>query len=163
MTAVPKRSNGDSLVVGSRIGPEILTDAPALETADPVRTGASLWTLLPALALIGSFGSLVLDFRSPDAGDHGTLRRRSGDARFSRFFPAGFRGVLAFLAASAAAWWIWPRTDGIDRIFAMLFLGGGAVNLFAGLYRKDRRAGYWAFSLMTVLSLGSLVLATSPA
>ena len=26
-------------------------------------------------------------------------------------------------AAAAAAWWIWPQVSGLDRIFAMLFLG----------------------------------------
>jgi formate hydrogenlyase subunit 3/multisubunit Na+/H+ antiporter MnhD subunit len=78
------------------------------------------------------------------------------------FVPGRIRGMLAVLAAAAAAWWIWPRTAGIDRIFAMLFLGGGALNMFAGLYRSDRRAGFWAFSLMTVLALGALTLAVTP-
>ena len=153
-------ANGDSLVVGKRLGPDILTDAPALASAADGSRGAFLWGLVPALMLAGlsaawSFfqGMLTPVVMAPFA--IAVLMLILG------FLPGRIRGILAVAAAAAAAWWLWPRTDGIDRLFGMLFLGGGALILFAGLYRRDRRIGYWAFAPMTVLALGSLVLADS--
>ncbi len=156
-------ANGDSLVVGRRIGPEILTDADVISlSADekPAGLGTSSWGFVSALVLLGMAagwtylsGMLTPVVMAPFAAVLLMF--------VLAFLPGRIRGALAVVISVVAAWWIWPRTEGLDRIFAMLFLVGGAINLFAGMYRKDRRIGYWAFSLMTILSLGSLVLAES--
>ena len=153
--------NGDSLVVGKRAGPDILTDSPAAEVSSLLKSSTSLWVVIPALALGGLSAAWAYM-----AGVFNVIAMAPFAAALLMlllaFLPGRVRGFLAVLVSAAAAWWIWPRTEGIDQIFAMLFLGGGSLNLFAGLYRKDRRPGFWAFSLMTVLSLGALVLARTP-
>ncbi len=153
--------NGDSLVVGKRSGPDILTDAPTLKSGSLMSNAEALWVLVPGLVLAG-LSALWADM----AGVlNPVVMAPFAAALFMlifSFLPGRIRGLLAVAITAAAAWWIWPRTEGIDQIFAMLFLGGGSLNLFAGLYRKDRRPGYWAFSLMTVLSLGAVILATTP-
>ena len=154
-------ANGDSLVVGNRIGSKIPTDEPAAAAERGMGRGSALWGLFPALALLGMSaawasyaGVLNPIIMAPFAAALAML--------ILGFLPGRVRGILAVGVSAAAAWWIWPRTEGIDRIFAMLFLGGGALNLFAALYRKDSRVGFRAFSLMSVLALGSLVLAEGP-
>jgi len=153
--------NGDSLVAGRRAGPDILTDNSSLEPVATLSAGAALWLVIPALALLGLSAAWAYM-----AGVFNLIAMAPFTAALVMlvlsFLPGRFRGALAVIVTAAAAWWIWPRTEGIDQIFAMLFLAGGSLNLFAGLYRKDRRAGFWAFSLMSVLSLGALVLARTP-
>ncbi|MDT8297586.1 MAG: proton-conducting transporter membrane subunit, partial [Spirochaetaceae bacterium] len=153
--------NGDSLVVGKRIGPDILTDSAVSAPQGVISSAAASWGIIPAVVLLvlSAFwafwaGVLAPTPMAPFAAALVLL--------VLAVLPGRLRGILAVAATAAAAWWVWPRTDGIDRIFAMLFLVGGSLNLFAGLYRKDKRVGFWAFSTMTVLGSGALVLSSTP-
>jgi len=152
--------NGDSLVVGREPGGRPAAEAAVAAAGSPI-AGAALWGLVPALSLTGLAalwawfaGVLTPEVTAPFAA--------AIVMALLAFLPSRVRGLLSVAAVGAAAWWVAGRTEGLDRIFGLLFLAGGAVNLFGALARRDRRIGFWSFATMTTLALGSLVLADSP-
>ena len=77
------------------------------------------------------------------------------------FLPLPLKAPTAMAAVAYWGWFFYKDLSGLKLFFFLLFLLGGLVHLFASLYRKDRRTGYYPLMVMTTLSLGALVLAQS--
>lgn len=73
------------------------------------------------------------------------------------WLPAKFKGVLTIAIVGAFAWHVIPQLDGIYQLFAVLFLGGGLIQLIATLHDSGRRTGFYPFVIMMFLSLGILL------
>ncbi len=57
--------------------------------------------------------------------------------------------------------WIVRDIDGLRRLFAILLLAGGLVIAFASLYRSDARGGFYPMMAILLLSIASLLRATT--
>jgi formate hydrogenlyase subunit 3/multisubunit Na+/H+ antiporter MnhD subunit len=70
-------------------------------------------------------------------------------------------GLLSLLPLAVYGWYILPGLGGLRLIFALLFLGGGALLLVGSLYRKKHSEGFYPLALTVVLSLAGLTVAAS--
>jgi len=73
------------------------------------------------------------------------------------WLPAKFKGILTIAVIAVFAYHVIPQLDGIFQLFAVLFLGGGLIQLIATLQSSGRRTGFYPFVLMMFLSLGILL------
>ncbi|QRM54390.1 proton-conducting transporter membrane subunit [Sinorhizobium sp. BG8] len=75
--------------------------------------------------------------------------------------PGQAKSVLMLLSVGLAGWWIVRDTTGINELFAATLLAGGLVVGFAGLYREDARPGFHALMTVLLLSIASLLQAST--
>jgi len=72
---------------------------------------------------------------------------------FKAIFTLAFTGIYAYLAL--------PAFEGLRLIFAILFLGGAAIQTIATLGVKSNRRGFYPLLVVMILSLGNLLYATT--
>jgi formate hydrogenlyase subunit 3/multisubunit Na+/H+ antiporter MnhD subunit len=65
-------------------------------------------------------------------------------------------GVIGYFG-----WTFYPGLKGLNLFFFALFILGGFIYLFAGLYIKEKRAGHYPLMVMSILSLAALTLVNS--
>ncbi|MFH2025266.1 MAG: proton-conducting transporter membrane subunit [bacterium] len=73
------------------------------------------------------------------------------------WLPTKFKGIFTIAVIGAFAYHVVPQLDGIYQIFAVLFLGGGLIQLIATLQASGKRTGFYPFVIMMFLSLGILL------
>jgi len=73
--------------------------------------------------------------------------------------PSRLMGVLSLLATGAFSSWLLPQLDGLAWLFGLIFLPGGLLLIFASLYRKDVRTGFYPLLTALLMSLGVLLQA----
>jgi formate hydrogenlyase subunit 3/multisubunit Na+/H+ antiporter MnhD subunit len=73
--------------------------------------------------------------------------------------PSRLVGVLSLLAAGAFSYYLLPQIDGLAWLFGLIFLPGGLLLVFASLYRRDVRRGFYPLLTAMLMSLGTLLQA----
>jgi formate hydrogenlyase subunit 3/multisubunit Na+/H+ antiporter MnhD subunit len=73
--------------------------------------------------------------------------------------PSRLVGMLSLLIVGTFAFDVLPRLDGLAWLFGLIFLPGGLLLIFATLYRKDARPGFYPLLTAMVMSLGILLQA----
>jgi formate hydrogenlyase subunit 3/multisubunit Na+/H+ antiporter MnhD subunit len=71
--------------------------------------------------------------------------------------PGRVEGVLTLLAVALAGGWLAWSAQGIAWLFAALLLAGSLVIAAAGLYRSDRRPGYYPMLAILLISIPALL------
>ncbi|KQV66323.1 proton-conducting transporter membrane subunit [Rhizobium sp. Root1220] len=77
------------------------------------------------------------------------------------WLPGRIKCVLMLVAVLVVGLWIAHDIDGLRRLFAMLLLAGGLVVAFASLYRTDPRRGFYPMMAILLLSITSLLRAST--
>lgn len=75
--------------------------------------------------------------------------------------PGRIKCVLTLAAVLVVGAWITADLEGLPRLFAALLLAGGLVIAFASLYRTDPRRGFYPMMAILLLSIASLLRATT--
>jgi formate hydrogenlyase subunit 3/multisubunit Na+/H+ antiporter MnhD subunit len=96
-------------------------------------TGAKLWLPLYAGALLVVFEAL----------------------------PARLRGMLAIITIAAGGGWLATDLAGLNRIFGFILIGGGVLTAIATLYQPAPRKGFYPLLTALLLSLATLLNATT--
>ncbi|MBN2601007.1 MAG: hypothetical protein JXR87_03325 [Candidatus Marinimicrobia bacterium] len=73
------------------------------------------------------------------------------------WLPAKLKGIATILVIGAFSYHVIPQLEGIYPIFAILFLGGGLIQLIATLQAGGKRTGFYPFVVMMFLALGILL------
>lgn len=73
------------------------------------------------------------------------------------FLPAWIKNTLAIAAMGFYFYYLYPILDGLDIIFAAIFLVGGILTLIAGYAFKGKREGFYPMALMMFAGLIGLV------
>lgn len=71
--------------------------------------------------------------------------------------PGRVKNVLTLVAVLVVGTWLTHATSGIAGLFAVLLLSGSLVIAFGGLYRGDRRPGYYPLLAIMLLSIFALL------
>jgi len=71
--------------------------------------------------------------------------------------PGRLVGLLALLILAAFTVWILPRIDGPAWLFGLIFFPGGLLLVFATLYRRDARPGFYPLLTAMLMALGLLL------
>jgi formate hydrogenlyase subunit 3/multisubunit Na+/H+ antiporter MnhD subunit len=77
------------------------------------------------------------------------------------WLPGRVKCVAMLAAVLVVGMWIAHDVDGLRRLFAVVLLAGGLVVGFAGLYRDDPRRGFYPVMAILLLSIPSLIRATT--
>ncbi|TCL74586.1 proton-conducting transporter membrane subunit [Rhizobium sp. BK251] len=77
------------------------------------------------------------------------------------WLPGRIKCALMLLAVLFAGLWIIHDIEGLRRLFAVLLLAGGLVIAFASFYRSDPRRGFYPMMAILLLSIASLLRATT--
>jgi formate hydrogenlyase subunit 3/multisubunit Na+/H+ antiporter MnhD subunit len=77
------------------------------------------------------------------------------------FLPGKIKGLISMGLVSYFSWTYYSALSGLNLFFFALFMIGGLVFLFAGMYSKDKRPGHFPLIVMSILSLGALTLVQS--
>jgi formate hydrogenlyase subunit 3/multisubunit Na+/H+ antiporter MnhD subunit len=73
--------------------------------------------------------------------------------------PGRLVGLLSVLVVGAFAYQLLPQLSGLAWLFGLVFLPGGLLLIFASLYRKDVRRGFYPLLTGMLMSLGVLLQA----
>ena len=73
--------------------------------------------------------------------------------------PSRLVGLLSLLAVGAFSYDLLPQLSGIAWLFGLIFLPGGLLLIFATLYRKGPRRGFYPLLTAMLMSLGVLLQA----
>ncbi len=76
------------------------------------------------------------------------------------FLPAKIKGWIALLLVALYGWqFLWPQLTGIKLLFALILVGGAAVQIFGFMHREGRSEGIFPLLAMLILALGNILLA----
>ena len=75
--------------------------------------------------------------------------------------PARVKGLLAVVTIAAGGGWLAEDLEGLNRIFGFIFIGGGVLTTVATLYQSRARTGFYALLSTLLLSLATLLHATT--
>ncbi|MCG6859996.1 MAG: hypothetical protein LJE70_01720, partial [Chromatiaceae bacterium] len=73
--------------------------------------------------------------------------------------PSRLVGALSLLVVGLFSYHLLPQLEGLAWLFGLIFLPGGSLLIFATLYRKDARRGFYPLLTAMVMSLGVLLAA----
>jgi len=74
------------------------------------------------------------------------------------FLPSRLKSLIAMAVTGYFGWTFYSGLTGLNLFFFALFIIGGLVYLFAGLYVKEQRKGHYPLMVMSILSLATLTL-----
>ncbi len=72
--------------------------------------------------------------------------------------PAKIKAILAMIILGIYAYYIYPKLNGMQILFEIIFVIGSGTQLIATMNRKDTSKGYYGFYLGTVLAMANLVI-----
>jgi formate hydrogenlyase subunit 3/multisubunit Na+/H+ antiporter MnhD subunit len=75
--------------------------------------------------------------------------------------PARIKGLLALITIAAGGGWLAEDLTGLNRIFGFILIGGGVLTTAATLYQPGPRRGFYALLTTLLLSLATLLHATT--
>jgi formate hydrogenlyase subunit 3/multisubunit Na+/H+ antiporter MnhD subunit len=73
--------------------------------------------------------------------------------------PSRLVGILSLLVVGGFTYRLLPQLSGLAWLFGLIFLPGGLLLIFATLYRKDTRRGFYPLLTAMVMALGILLQA----
>jgi len=71
--------------------------------------------------------------------------------------PSRFVGLTALGILGTFTYYVLPQLEGLAWLFGLIFLPGGLLLIFASLYRKDARLGFYPLVTILLMSLGLLL------
>jgi formate hydrogenlyase subunit 3/multisubunit Na+/H+ antiporter MnhD subunit len=77
------------------------------------------------------------------------------------FLPSRLKSLISMGVVGYFGWTFYSGLTGLNLFFFALFIIGGLVYLFAGLYVKEQRRGHYPLLVMSILSLAALTMANS--
>jgi formate hydrogenlyase subunit 3/multisubunit Na+/H+ antiporter MnhD subunit len=75
--------------------------------------------------------------------------------------PARIKGLLALITIAAVGGWLAEDLTGLNRIFGYILIGGGVLTTAATLYQSGPRRGFYPLLGTLMLSLATLLHATT--
>ncbi|MBT6994416.1 MAG: hypothetical protein HN952_05610 [Candidatus Cloacimonetes bacterium] len=122
---------------------------------------SQMMPILTFLLLLLYAGLFMLDMM-PNFGIYFILPIFAGALLFTiDWFPAKVKAIISMLMIGAFAYFTFIELTGIYQIFAIMFLGGGVVQIFTTMNSKGERRGFYPLLVMMLLSLGTLLKATT--
>lgn len=73
--------------------------------------------------------------------------------------PGRLKSLLMLAGVAAGGTWLAGDLQGLNRIFAMILVGGGVIIAIATLYRSEARRGFYPLLTALLLSLAALLTA----
>lgn len=77
------------------------------------------------------------------------------------WLPGKIKGLISIGILAAFGYYIYPSLNMMGKLFEVIFLVGGAVQLITTMANKQNRQGFFAYLIMLLLSLGLLPIAST--